>query len=127
MAELYRLRAQGEKGHVDLVLTETHLELEPSEEWLADLEGSLEKGREGAGKAPGVIGWIASKAVTMASNFVKKVLEPHPRAEVEYVWTHDSLRLQLGRIKTNLGSLMVDPSEAYVFDVKFREAKAKLK
>lgn len=126
MAELYRLRGQGEKGYVDLVLTETHLELEPSEEWLAELEGSLEKARE-AGSAPGVIGWIASKAVTMASNFVKKVLEPHPLAEVEYIWNHDSLRLQLGRIKTNLGSLMVDPSEAYVFDAKFRDAKAKLK
>jgi hypothetical protein len=126
VAELYRLRGHGEKGYVDLILTETHLDLEPSEEWLADLENSLEQGREGAQKAPGVIGWIASKAVNMASNFVKKVLEPHPLAEVEYILAHDRLSLKLGRIQTNLGSLAVDPAEAFIFNAKFREAKAKV-
>lgn len=127
MAELYRLRGQGEKGYVDLILTETHVDLEPSEEWLADLKGSLQKGRDGAEAAPGVIGWIASKAIDWADGYVEKVLDPHPLQEVEYILAHDRLSLKLGRLRTNLGSLNVDPAEAFIFDAKFREAKNKLK
>jgi hypothetical protein len=126
MTELYRLRGQGQEGYVDLILTETEIDLEPSEEWITDLKQSLDHGREGASTAPGVIGWIANKAVDWASNFVEKLLEPHPLQEVEYVLAHDRLSLKLGRTSANLGSLHVDPSEAFIFDAKFREAKSKL-
>lgn len=126
MAELHRLRAHGAKGYVDLILTETHLDLEPSEEWLNDLKGALSEGREEVKAAPGVIGWIAGKAIDFASNYVNKILDPLPLQDVEYVLQHDQLALELKGNRVNLGALTVDPTEGFIFYSKFREAKNKL-
>jgi hypothetical protein len=128
MSELHRLRATSEHGYLDLVLTETHVDLAPSEAWLSHLKRSFAEGREGTEAAPGVINWIVNKAMDWADNYVDKVLEPHPLSEVELRLAHDRLSLKLGRVTTNLGDMTVDPTEAYIFDfdAKFREAKAKL-
>jgi len=72
--------------------------------------------------APGVFGWIAEKAVGFASRAVEKVLEPHALADVELGLQHDRVNLRLGRY--NIGwDLEVDPTEAYIFEAKFRDAK----
>lgn len=127
MAELYRLRGQSDKGYVDLILTETHLDIEPSEEWLASLKGALADGRKGAETAPGVIGWIASKAINFASGHIDKILEPQPLQDVEYILSHDTLSIELKGNRSDLGELKVDPTEGFIFYSKFREAKNKLK
>lgn len=126
MPELHRLEACSLKGKATLVLTDTHLILEPDPEFRAEVEGALEKGRDGAEKAPGVIGWIAEKAVNLASRAVEKYFAPHPLDEVELLLKHDRVVLKLGRI--NMGSdLKVDPTEAFIFDAKFRDAREALK
>jgi hypothetical protein len=123
--ELHRLEACSLKGKATLVLTDTHLTLEPDAEFRAEVEGALDKGREGAEKAPGVIGWIAEKAVNLATRAVEKYFQPHPLTDVELLLKHDRVDIKLGRL--NMGSdLMVDPTEAYIFDAKFRDAREAL-
>lgn len=125
MPELHRLEACSLKGKATLVLTDTHIILEPDPDFRAEVEGALEKGRDGAEKAPGVIGWIAEKAVNMASRAVEKYFQPHPLQDVELLLTHDRVSIKMGRL--NMGSdLQVDPTEAFIFDAKFRDAREAL-
>lgn len=122
---LCRLEGRSRRGKTTLVLTDTQIVLEPTPEFRAEIEEALAKGREGAATAPGVFGWIAEKAVGFATRAVDKVFEPHALADVELVLHHDRVVVRLGRY--NIGSdLEVDPTEAYMFEAKFRDAKEAL-
>lgn len=125
MPELSRLEGRAMKGKATLVLTDTHLILEPDAEFRAEIEGALAKGEQGAKEAPGIIGWIVEKAVGLAGKAVEKVFQPHSLKDVDLVLTHDRLTIKLGLL--NMGSdLDVDPTEAYIFDAKFRDAREAL-
>jgi hypothetical protein len=125
LQELHRLEACSLKGKATLVLTDTHIFLEPDENFRTEVEGALEKGRDAAEKASGIAGWIAEKAVGFATRAVDRYFAPHPLTDVELLFKHDRVVLKLGR--TNMGAdLQVDPTEAYIFDAKFRDAKEAL-
>lgn len=125
MPELYRLVAHTKQGTMEVILTDTHVDLEPSPEYRAFVEDALNKGRTGAQAAPGVIGWIAEKAVNLASRQVERFWEPHPIDQVELLIKHNRITIKAGLI--NYGTDMdVDPTEAFILDAKFREAREKL-
>ncbi|MFZ5817694.1 MAG: hypothetical protein ACOY93_20765 [Bacillota bacterium] len=129
MAELYRLRCESEKSTFTLVLTESHVTIEPSPEFRAELEEAFARGRQGADKAPGVIGWIVDKAINFASNIVDKVFTPHPVEDVKIFIRGekgDHVEIKFGRLSHVLGKVKVDPSEAYIFEAKLREAQERL-
>lgn len=127
MPELYRLEGKSERGgKATLVLTDSHIILEPDPSFRAEIEDALARGREGAEKAPGVIGWFVGKAINFAGKAVEKVYEPHPLKDVELLLKHDRVEIRLGMM--SLGSdLLVDPTEAFIFDAKFRDAKDAVK
>jgi hypothetical protein len=128
MSELYRLRCESEKAVFTLVLTESHVTIEPSPEFRAELEEAFAKGRKGAEQAPKLIGWIVEKAMNFASGFVEKVFAPHPVAEVKIFVKGergDRLNVVFDKLTFNIGEVTVDPTEAYIFEAKLREAQEK--
>lgn len=125
MPELYRLEGRTQRGKATLVLTESHILLEPDQDFRFEVEEALAKGKESADKAPGVIGWVVGKALNFAGRAVERAFQPHSLKEVELKVKHDRVALQLGML--NIGSdLEVDPVEAYIFEAKFHDAKQAL-
>jgi hypothetical protein len=122
MAEIARLTGRGTKGEVTLVLTDTHLQLEPSPEFREEIEEAFQKGREGAQEAPGVIGWFVEKVMNFASNMVDKVYTPHELEDVELLFRQDRVVMKLGRLQMH-SELEVTPEQAYMFEALFRRAK----
>lgn len=103
-------------------MTDSYLQLEPDAGMRAEIEDGLARGREGVREAPGIIGWIVEKAVNFASRAVDKVFAPHPLSEVDLVLKHDRIRIKLGLVHM-VSEMAVDPTEAYIFAAKFRDAK----
>lgn len=126
MPELYRLVARCKDGEMEVILTDTHVDLEPSPEYRAHIEGALKQGREASHEAPKLIGWIVEKAVNFASRHVEKAWEPHPLADVDIKIKHDQISIKSGMI-VYASDMKVDPAEAYIFDAKLREARESLK
>jgi len=125
VSELFRLEGRSQRGKATLILTESHVVVEPDEGFRTEIDDELAKGREGAEKAPGVIGWVVGKAMHMATRAVEKAFSPHPLQEVDLVLRHDRLQLRLGALQI-LSELEVDPTEAFLFESKFRDAKKAL-
>lgn len=126
MTELYRLSGKNQDTETTLVLTATHLIIEPTPAFRAKIEEGFKQGREGAAQAPGFIGWVVEKALSFASNQVERIFQPHPLQEVELHLQHDRLGVKIGHLHYDVGHLEVDPTEAFIFDAKFHEAKKAL-
>lgn len=129
MQELYRITARSTKGReLVLVLTETQLILDPSREFTDEIVGAMEEGKAKAQEAPGVIGWVVDKALGWAGTMIARTFKPHPLSEVDLQVHGSRISLELPGFprNMNIGSMAVDPAEAYIFEAKFREARTKL-
>jgi hypothetical protein len=127
MSELQRMVCKSEKGDLTLVLTRTHLLLEPSPEFRRNVEESLDQARNAAEKAPALVGWLVDKVASFAENQVEKFFQPHPLTQVELLLRKHELELTVGISNIRLTNLKADPMEALVFSTRFHEAKAALR
>jgi hypothetical protein len=125
MTELYRLEAKSDKGRVTLVLSASELVLEPSEELLRNVESTMREAKQQASAIP-VIGWFVGKMTDVAGRYMNKMSRAHPLSEVEIQLKHDHIRVKAGQTSFGFSALEVDPTEAYIFEAKFREAQKAL-
>lgn len=125
MAELHRLQTLDADGKLTLVLTDTHLTLELDEATREKMTSGLAKGRAGAEKAPGIIGYVVGKIVKTAGTIANAAFEPKPLQEVEMELEGRHLKISVPGMP-RMTNPEVDPMEAELFLAKFREAKARL-
>lgn len=126
MAEQHRLTGTTKDGSVTLILTDTHLQVVPSAEFLDHLKSSMDQGRMGARAGGKVISWIVNKALDVADDYIERAMKPHPLQETELLVQHDHITVKFGRANFGIGAITVDATEAYIFDAKYRAARERV-
>jgi hypothetical protein len=97
-----------------LRLTDTTLDVEPSEEMRAHLERDLEETHQEAGHLP-VIGWMLNKALTFAEHRMADYFGEHSLQRVRMRFDGSYLHLTIGRTAMDLGPGEIDAADANAF------------
>jgi hypothetical protein len=97
-----------------LTLTDTTLDIEPSEEMRRHLEQDLEETHQEAGHLP-VIGWMLNKALTFAEHRMADYFGKHNLHRVRMRYDGTYLHLSIGRTAMDLGPGEIDPEAAGAF------------
>lgn len=97
-----------------LRLTDTTLDVEPSEEMRLHLERDLEVTHHEAGHLP-VIGWMLNKALTFAEHRMADYFGSHSLQRVRMRFDGTYLHLTIGRTAMDLGPGEIDATAAAAF------------